>query len=51
MDDFYKYERLMISFGFVWSEADNLFIKEDDNYIPEVTVEQAKDIYKAVYGD
>ena len=51
MDNFYKYERLMISFGFVWSEVDNLFIKEDDNYIPEVTVEQAQDMYKVIYGD
>lgn len=51
MDDFYKYERLMISFGFVWSEADSLFIKDDDNYIPNVTVEQAEQMYKAVYGN
>ena len=51
MDDFYKYERLMISFGFVWSEADSLFTKEDDNYVPNVTVEQAQDIYKVVYDN
>ncbi len=51
MDDFYKYERLMISFGFVWSEADSLFIKADDNYVPKVTVEQAQQIYKVVYDN
>ena len=51
MDDFYKYERLMISFGFVWSEADSLFIKDDDNYTPNVTVEQAEQIYKVVYDN
>ncbi len=51
MDDFYKYERMMISFGFVWSEADNLFIKVDDGYIPKVTVEQAEQIYKVVYDN
>lgn len=41
----------MISFGFVWSEADSLFIKEDDNYVSDLTVEQAQDIYKVVYDD
>lgn len=51
MNDFYKYERLMISFGFAWSDEDNLFIKEDDNYIPKVTVEQAKQMYKVIYDD
>ena len=51
MDDFYKYERMMISFGFVWSEADSLFIKTDDSYIPKITVEQAEQIYKVVYDN
>ena len=41
----------MISFGFVWSEADSLFIKDDDNYIPKVTVEQAEQMYKVVYDN
>lgn len=50
-NNFYLYERMMLTLGFVWSEGDNVFIFDDNDSIPDITVKKAEEIYNIVYDN